>query len=190
MLDFVNNILKKFVGSKADRDLKELSPFVPRVNDVYSTLSGISNDELRSYTDRFRERIRNHIAKVEKEIITLNEEAEQNPEMDAAEKEQLFTRIDALKKDRNSLNEEVLNEIHGEAFAVVKEAARRYKENAELEVTPAQHDRDLAARKANVIIRNDKAYYQNSWMAAGNMVTWDMVHYDAQLIGGTVLHQG
>src|SRR5215218_139230 len=140
MLDFVNNILKKFVGSKADRDFKELSPFVPRINEYYDTLSNLSND--------------------------------------------------ALKKDRNALIEEVLLEIHAEAFAVVKEAARRFKEHTELEVTPMQHDRDLAAKKANVIIRNDKAYYQNSWIAAGNMVTWDMVHYDAQLIGGTVLHQG
>jgi preprotein translocase subunit SecA len=190
MLDFVNNLLKKFVGSKADRDLKELSPYVARVNDFYAGLPSISNDELRDYTHQFRERIQSHIAVVESEISTLTQQADEDPEMDPSEKEQLFTRVDALKKDRNALIEEVLNEIHTEAFAVVKEAARRYKEHSELEVTPTQHDRDLAARKSNVIIRNDKAYYQNSWMAAGNMVTWDMVHYDAQLIGGTVLHQG
>jgi preprotein translocase subunit SecA len=190
MLDFVNNLLKKFVGSKADRDLKELSPYVARVNDFYAGLQSISNDELRDYTHQFRERIQSHIAAVESEISALTQQADEDPEMDPSEKEQLFTRVDALKKDRNALIEEVLNEIHTEAFAVVKEAARRYKEHSELEVTPTQHDRDLAARKSNVIIRNDKAYYQNSWMAAGNMVTWDMVHYDAQLIGGTVLHQG
>jgi preprotein translocase subunit SecA len=190
MLDFVNSLLKKFVGSKADRDLKELSPYVAKVNDFYSGLQSISNDELRDYTNQFRERIQTHIAGVEDEITTLTQQADDDPEMDPAEKEQLFTSVDALKKDRNALIEEVLNEIHTEAFAVVKEAARRYKEHTELEVTPTQHDRDLAARKSNVIIRNDKAYYQNSWIAAGNMVTWDMVHYDAQLIGGTVLHQG
>lgn len=190
MLDFVNSLIKKFVGSKADRDLKELSPYVGKVNSFYLNLPSLSHDELRSHTARFRERIQDHIAAVEEEISSLVAQSEENPEMDPQEKEQLFSRIDALKKDRNVQIEEVLAEIHPEAFAIVKEAARRLKENKELEVTASQHDRDLAARKSNVVIRGDKAFYQNSWMAAGNTVTWDMVHYDVQLIGGTVLHQG
>ncbi len=190
MLEVVNNLLKKFFGSKSDRDLKELGPYVAIINSAYSTLTSLSNDELRAKTFEFREKISNHIADIEAELKNLTDSAEANPEMDLHEKEQIFTRVDALKKERNQKIEEVLSEIHPMAFAVVKEAARRFKENEELEVTPLQHDRDLAAKKANVVVRGDKAYYNNTWNAAGIPVTWDMLHYDVQLIGGTVLHQG
>lgn len=110
--------------------------------------------------------------------------------MDLQEKEKIFTRVDELKKERNQKIEEVLLEILPSAFAVIKDTARRLKENSELEVIATEHDKNLVVKKSNVIIRGDKAYYQNKWMAAGNEVTWDMVHYDVQLIGGTVLHQG
>lgn len=190
MLDTVNQLLKKFFGSKSDSDLKELSPIVPKVNDIFNTLGSISNDELRAYTGRFKERIQDHTAQIADEITALTAQADEDPDMDPSQKEQIFSRIDELKKDLNKQIEEVLAEIHPEAFAVVKEAARRFKENKEMVVTATQHDRDLATKKSNVIIKGENAVYQNSWVAAGNMVTWDMVHYDVQLIGGTVLHQG
>jgi preprotein translocase subunit SecA len=190
MFDFINKVLKSFLGSKSDRDLKELLPYVEKINTEFAKLSGLSNDELRAKTDTFRTRIQTHITDVEQELQELSAAAEADPEMDLQEKERMFARVDELKKERNKKIEEVLMEIHPEAFAVVKEAARRYKEVGDLTVTAQQHDRDLATRKNNVIINGDQATYKKTWIAAGNEVTWDMVHYDAQLIGGTVLHQG
>lgn len=190
MFDFINKMLKSLVGSKSDRDLKELVPYVEKINTAYAGLSGLSNDELRGKTDQFREHIRNHISDVEQELGELTTATEENPEMDLQEKERIYTRIDELKKERNKKIEEALMEIHAEAFAVVKEAARRYKENETLTVVARQHDRDIAARRPSVTISGEQAVYSRTWMAAGNEVTWDMVHYDVQLIGGTVLHQG
>ncbi|HQF28204.1 MAG TPA: preprotein translocase subunit SecA [Bacteroidia bacterium] len=190
MLEFVNGLLKKFFGSKAESDLKGLSPYVPLVNNEYQQLSSLTNDQLRNRTFEFRNKINEHIASVEKELQELTESAENNPEMDLQEKENIFSRVDQLKKDRNAKIEEVLLEILPAAFAVVKETARRYKETPELEVTALDHDREVAVKRSSVVIRGDKAYYQSTWMAAGNQMTWDMLHYDVQLIGGTVLHQG
>jgi preprotein translocase subunit SecA len=188
MLDFVNRFIKSIVGSKADRDLKELSPFVGQINAQFDTLRSISNDELRDRTLQFKDRIRQHLEEIEQELSSLSSEAEDDQSMD--EKERLFARMDELKKERNNRIEEVLREIHPEAFAVVKEAARRFKEVGDLTLTAREHDRELAAKKTHVIIEGEKANYKRSWIAAGNEVTWDMVHYDAQLIGGSVLHQG
>ena len=188
MLDFVNRFIKSIVGSKADRDLKELNPFVGQINARFDTLSSLSNDELRDRTLQFREQIRQHLEEIEQELTSLSAETEGDQSMD--EKEQLFARIDELKKERNKRIEEVLQEIHPEAFAVVKEAARRFKEVGDLTLTARDHDRELAARKSHVIIQGDQATYKRTWIAAGNEVSWDMVHYDAQLIGGSVLHQG
>ncbi len=188
MLDFVNRFIKSIVGSKADRDLKELNPFVGQINARFDTLSSLTNDELRDRTLQFREQIRQHLEEIEQELTTLSAETEGDQSMD--EKERLFARIDELKKERNKRIEEVLQEIHPEAFAVVKEAARRFKEVGDLTLTARDHDRELAARKSHVIIQGDEATYKRTWIAAGNEVSWDMVHYDAQLIGGSVLHQG
>ncbi len=190
MLDFVNGLLKKFFGSKAEKDLKELSPFVGLVNSEFDELSALSNDALRAKTFEFKKQIQDYIQEIENELSELNSSAEENPDTDLQEKEKIFSRIDELKKERNQKIEDVLLEILPAAFAVIKDTARRLKENVELEITVTEHDKNLAVKKSNVIIRNDKAYYQNKWMAAGNEVTWDMVHYDVQLIGGTVLHQG
>ncbi|MFM1744093.1 MAG: hypothetical protein RLZZ630_30 [Bacteroidota bacterium] len=188
MLDFVNRFIKSIVGSKADRDLKELNPFVGQINARFDTLSSLTNDELRDRTLQFREQIRQHLEEIEQELTSLSAETEGDQSMD--EKERLFARIDELKKERNKRIEEVLQEIHPEAFAVVKEAARRFKEVGDLTLTARDHDRELAARKNHVIIQGDQATYKRTWIAAGNEVSWDMVHYDAQLIGGSVLHQG
>ena len=190
MFDFINKVLKSFLGSKSDRDLKDLLPHVGKINAVFDTFSGFSNDELRAKTTEFRERINGHIQEIENEIAELNNSSEANPDMDLHEKEELFGRIDDLKKERNRKIEEILAEIHPEAFAVVKETARRFTQQESLEVTAHEHDRELAARKNHVTIQGDKAVYQTTWLAAGNSVRWDMIHYDVQLIGGTVLHQG
>ena len=190
MLEVVNSLLKKFFGSKSDRDLKDLVPYVQKVNDAYKHLSNLSHDELRSKTHSFREKIQSHISSIEEELVELNKKAEDDLELDLELKEALFAKVDALKKERNQKIEEVLLEILPEAFAVVKDTARRFKENEELVVKATQHDRDLAVTKSNVSIQGENAIFKNSWIAAGNTVTWDMLHYDSQLIGGTVLHQG
>jgi len=190
MLDFINKILKSFLGSKADRDLKETLPYVEKINAAYSGLQSLSNDELRASTSSFQQKIKNHISEIEGELDALNESAESDPEMDLHEKEKIFIRVDELKKDRNKKIEEVLMEIHSEAFAVVKETARRFTEIGDLEVSATQQDRDLAVKRSGVEIHGDKAIFKKSWLAAGIEVSWEMIHYNVQLIGGTVLHQG
>ncbi len=190
MLDLVNKTLAKVFGSKSDRDLKELSPYVPAINAFAEQLKPLSNDELRAKTAAFRERIQSHLAETEASLTELNERAEANPDMEANEKEALYAEMDALKKTRNTKIEEVLLELLPEAFAVVRETARRFTENEYLEVTATEHDGNIAAKKGNVKIENGRARYANRWLAAGNEVVWNMIHYDVQLIGGTVLHQG
>ena len=190
MIGIINKAIGGIFGSKKDRDLKDLTPFVAKVNGEFAKLQALSNDELRAKTDDFKSRIATHLKDIEEEISGLEAKAESDPEMDLQEKEEIYRNIDRLKKDRNKQTEEVLLELLPEAFAVVKETAKRYTENEELEVNATEHDKNLAAKKDNVRIDGDKAFYSRSWMAAGNMVTWNMVHYDVQLIGGMVLHQG
>lgn len=190
MFEIINKTLKSFFGTKSDRDMKEISPYVPQILEEYAKLSAISNDELRQRTVDFKNRINEHIAHIETELAELSAATEANAEMEMHEKEKQYARIDELKKERNAKIEEALLEILPEAFAVVKETARRFKENESLEVTAIQNDRDISVKRTNVIIQGDKAIYKNTWSAAGVMVTWDMLHYDVQLIGGTVLHQG
>ncbi len=190
MLDFINKILKSFLGSKSDRDFKETLPYVEKVNSSFSGLAQLSNDELRAKTESFKQHIQNHISEIGIELTQLTESAESNLEMDLHEKEKIFTRVDELKKERNKKIEEALMEIHADAFAVVKETARRFTEVGDLQVTATQLDRDIAVKRSGVVINGDQATYKKSWLAAGIEVTWDMIHYDVQLIGGTVLHQG
>jgi preprotein translocase subunit SecA len=183
-------ILNKFFGSKSDRDRKELEPVVAEVSAEFEKLQGLSNDELRAKTTYFKERIAEHLKDIEAEISQLEQSAEADFDMDLQQKEDIYRKVDQLKKDRNQQIENVLKELLPAAFAVVKETAKRFTENKELRATANQLDRDLAAKKDNVRIEGDEAVYKNEWMAAGNMVIWNMVHYDVQLIGGTVLHQG
>lgn len=185
MLGFIS----KLFGSKSERDLKGIYPMVEKIKAEFAKLENISNDELRAKTLDFKERIAQALADIDTQIHSLKEEAE-DPELDVNAKVELYTRIDKLEKDRNKSLEEVLLTILPEGFAVVKETARRFANNKELEVTASEFDRELAAFKKNVVIKGDKAYHANTWIAAGNEVTWDMVHYDVQLIGGIVLHQG
>jgi preprotein translocase subunit SecA len=185
MLGFIS----KLFGNKSERDLKSIQPLVEKIKAEFAKLENISNDELRAMTLDFKERIAQGLADIDNDIQSAKEQAE-SPELAVEEKVDLYTQIDKLEKDRNKALEEVLMTILPEAFAVVKETARRFKENKTIEVTAWDSDRELAAKKANVVIKGDKAIHHNTWKAAGNDTTWDMVHYDVQLIGGIVLHQG
>jgi preprotein translocase subunit SecA len=184
------NFISKLFGSKSERDVKAILPLVEKVKAEFAKLDQITNDELRAKTLAFKETIKNGLAGIDEEIAAIKEQTENNPDMDVAEKVELYTQLDKLQKDRDAALEVILLEILPEAFAVVKETARRFKENATIEVTATEFDRNLAAKKSNVLIKGDKAIHHNKWLAAGNEITWDMVHYDVQLIGGIVLHQG
>ncbi|HRV53302.1 MAG: preprotein translocase subunit SecA [Bacteroidetes bacterium] len=190
MIDFLSKSISKIFSSKTESDYKKLAPIIDEVNAVAENLKSLSNDELRNKTLEFRKTITEYLADTDAELNQLNEEAESNQEMDAAKKEDLYSRIDALKKERNKKIEEVLSQIQAEAFAVVRETARRFTENAELEVTATDNDRQLVLRRDGVKIEGDRAIFSNTWTAAGTKITWNMVHYDVQLIGGSVLHQG
>jgi preprotein translocase subunit SecA len=185
MLGFIS----KLFGNKSERDLKSIQPLVEKIKAEFAKLENISNDELRAMTLDFKERIAQGLADIDNDIQSAKEQAE-SPEISVDAKVDLYTQIDKLEKDRNKALEEILLNILPEAFAVVKETARRFKENKTIEVTAWDSDRELAAKKANVVIKGDKAIHHNTWKAAGNDTTWDMVHYDVQLIGGIVLHQG
>ncbi len=189
MFDFLTKSLSGLFGSKSERDLKELRPIVDKVHAAHEGIKDLTNDQLRAKTIEFKKRIQDHIASEEKQVAELKAKAE-SLETPVEEKEAIYASLDALKKTINTKIQDVLTELLPEAFAVIRETARRFKENSEVEVSASQHDRDYAARRKNVRIENDKAFWANSWDAAGTLVTWDMVHYDVQLIGGAVLHQG
>ncbi|HMX97108.1 MAG TPA: preprotein translocase subunit SecA, partial [Bacteroidia bacterium] len=190
MIDFINKTISKIFGSKAESDYKALSPVIDAVNAVAENIATLSNDELRNKTNEFRTRIQDYLSEIDAELTQLNEEAEADSEMDANRKEEIYNRIDALKKERNKKTEEVLNEIQPEAFALVREVAKRFTENAELAVEANDNDKNLVTKRDGIRIENGKAIYSNTWTAAGSKVLWNMIHYDVQLIGGSVLHQG
>jgi len=181
---------KMFGGSKSEKDIKTILPLVQQINTHFASYQSISNDQLRGKTQEFRQRIKEHLNQIDKQIADLNKQAEDLPFSDINGKDALYQQVDELKKDRDKQIEEALKNILPEAFAVVKETARRFKENTELRATATQLDKDLSVKKDYIRIEGDEAIYQNSWMAAGNLITWNMVHYDVQLIGGIVLHQG
>ncbi|HEY4194643.1 MAG TPA: preprotein translocase subunit SecA, partial [Mucilaginibacter sp.] len=184
------NFISKLFGSKSDRDVKSLLPLVEKVKAEFAKLDQISNDELRAKTTQFKEIIKEGLADIDAEIQSIKDKTENNLDLDMHEKVELYTQLDKLEKDRNKELEEILLRILPEGFAVVKETARRFAGNKTIEVTANDFDRNLAGHKQNVVIKGDKAIHHNTWLAAGNEVTWDMVHYDVQLIGGIVLHQG
>ena len=189
------NFLSKLFGTKSDRDLKEVKPFLDATLKIYPEIQKLDNDQLRAKTIEFKERIRKEVEAEENELASLRQRIEEEYDMPVAEKEELYKRIDKLEKESYDKTQKVLNEILPEAFSVVKETARRFAENSEVVVTATDHDRELAVKRDNVNIvtgpdGQDKAVFKNQWMAGGNMITWDMVHYDVQLIGGVVLHSG
>ena len=183
-------VLKKLVGNKADRDLKAINPILTETLKAYQTIKDLSNDELRAKTQEFKARITDYFQSETAQIAELKLQIENDPDMDVDQKEKMYEDIDKLETTSYEKTQEILSKILPEAFSVMKETARRFKDNETVEVTATQMDRDLAARFDHVNIVDNKAYFDNRWMAGGNMIKWDMVHYDVQLIGGIVLHDG
>lgn len=181
-------IFKKFFGTKYDRDIKNYTPIVKQINEIVKEYSLLSNDDLRNKTLEFKQRIKDHLSEIDAEIADLNSKS--GTEENISVKEDYYNQIDNLQKERDQEIESILLEIQPEAFALVKETARRFTVNETLTVTATQHDMDIAAKKTNVNIEDGKAHWANSWIAAGGQVKWNMVHYDVQLIGGMVLHDG
>ncbi len=190
MLKLISKGVTKIFGTKTDRDLKELTPYVGLINAEYEKLKGISDDDLRSKTTELQGIIGEHLKQIDDQISSLHAQVDDNPNMDIHQKEEVFNNIDKLEEDRDEELEKILLDIMPQAFAVVKETAYRLATNGKLSVTANMTDKMHAATKAHVVIEGDQAIWQNEWMAAGSKVTWNMVHYDVQLIGGVVLHQG
>ena len=183
----LNNIIAKIFGSKAERDLKAIQPFLEQVLAIGTEVAALSNDDLRERAQRLRRGIQDFIKPDYDKIAELKLKAES---LDIWEREDVFNEIDKIESAVDVKLEEHLNGILPEAFAIVKETAKRFKDNKEIEVTASDFDRDLATGNDFVDIKGNKAIWHNSWTAGGNTVTWDMVHYDVQIIGGAMLHQG
>ena len=186
-MGFIDGILNKFFGKKSDRDVKRILPLVEKINQEYVLLESLSNDELRSKTDELKQKIQDFIKPENDEILHLKKSAE-TIALDKAE--EIYDAIDKLEKQVDEKLEQILLEILPQAFAIMKDTARRFKTNDTIIVTANEFDKNLAITADHINIVNDKAIYSNSWMAGGNKIIWDMVHYDVQLIGGVVLHEG
>ena len=182
------DVFKKIFGTKADRDMKAIRPTLNKVLEAYKTIDLLSDDELRDRCQALKDKIQAEIAQDEARIAQIKEELEKD--IPLSQKESLATEQDKLVKKVDESIEKVLDEILPEAFAIMKSTARRFAQNPQIRVKATQFDRDLSTSKEFVTIDGDYAVWQNHWMAGGNEVTWDMVHYDVQLIGGIVLHQG
>ena len=187
-MSFINSILKVFVGDKSQKDVKALQPYLNKIKTFEAPLQALSHDELRAKTIFFKEKIKQARAEKDAKIAALKDEVETISDID--KREDIYIAIDALEKEAYDISEKTLMEILPEAFAVVKETARRFKENTTISVTATPKDRELSATKSYINIVGDTANWANSWNAAGKEITWDMIHYDVQLIGGMVLHQG
>ncbi len=183
------NLLKKLFGSKAERDIKQINPTLKLVLAAYDRLDKLSDDDLRAESAALRDKVRAYTAAEEEKVAAIREQLT-DPEMEVATKEKLATELDELVKTIDKKIEEILDQVLPEAFAIMKSTARRFKENERIRVKATEFDRNLSANHDFVNIDGDYAIWRNSWMAGGNMITWDMVHYDVQLIGGIVLHQG
>jgi preprotein translocase subunit SecA len=187
-MSFINSILKAFVGDKSQKDIKAIQPLLNKIKSFESALQGLTHDELRDKTNEFKSKIKDARAEKDAKINALKLEAENTADID--KREDFYNEIDTLEKEAYVISEKILMELLPEAFAVVKETARRFKENTSLSVTATPKDRELSASKTYITLDGDKAIWANSWNAAGKEITWDMIHYDVQLIGGIVLHEG
>ncbi len=185
----IGKIIGKFLGNKADRDMREVMPFVEQIKAAYSTMHELSNDELRERSSALKKRVAEYVAEEKSAMEELKRKAE-DPDVDVTEKESIYKEIDRLDEEIDAKFEKVLDEILPEAFAVIRDTARRFKENETLEVSTLEYDRTLAASGEYVEVKGETAIWKNRWMAGGNEITWDMVHYDVQLIGGVALHKG
>jgi preprotein translocase subunit SecA len=184
---FINSLLGKIFGNKSERDIKEVTPVIEKIKQEYSRITKLSNDELREESDKIKKIIDGRIKPEEEEVAKLKAEVE---EADIKESEKIYEKIDKIEDQIIIKLEEVLNEVLPVAFAIVKDTARRFVENENVEVTARDYDRDLAAARNSIIINGDKAIWKNRWIAGGTEIIWNMVHYDVQLIGGIVLHRG
>ncbi|MCE3259193.1 MAG: protein translocase subunit secA [Bacteroidetes bacterium] len=186
MFDF----LKKLLGTKSEKDIKNLESKVDEINSIFNSLSSISNDDLRAKSAALKTKIQASVKSENDEILTIKAKIASDQDMDVNTKEELYKEIDEIEKEMTKKLESALNDALPEAFAILKETANRFTNNTELPVNATDLDKQLASKHKNIEIRGDKAVYKNSWLAAGNEITWNMVHYNVQLIGGMVLHQG
>jgi preprotein translocase subunit SecA len=187
-MGFLDSVLKVFVGDKSKQDVKAISPLVTEIKTFESALEALSHDELRGKTAEFKAKIAEARKAIDDEISSLLTEADTTEDIDV--REDIYEKIDALKDEAYQVTEDVLNAILPEAFAVVKETAKRFVNNTEITVKANEFDRTLSGEKTYITLDGDNATWANSWDAAGKPITWDMVHYDVQLIGGIALHQG
>ena len=185
--------LKKLFGTKSEKDIKEIQPLVDKINDVFTSLSSCSDDQLRDASQKLKQTLKECVKDDEREISDIISKIEVDPLMDVDNKEALYKKIEEIEKEITKKIESKLNEVLPEAFALCKETARRFTVNGKLEVNATEIDSNYLSKhrnNKNVEINNGKAIWHNRWMAAGNEITWNMIHYDVQLIGGIVLHQG
>ncbi|MFY0599605.1 MAG: preprotein translocase subunit SecA [Cyclobacteriaceae bacterium] len=190
MFDILSKGIAKVFGTKAEKDLKEIYPYVEKINAEFQQLSSISDDELREKTTELKGIIADDLKEIDDQLASLHQKVEDDSSLNIDEKEEIFNQIDKLESDRDNDLEKTLLRILPKAFAVVKETARRLTENKKLVVKATLYDKELAVKKPNVEVIGETATWHNKWNAAGTDVEWNMVHYDVQLIGGVVLHQG
>jgi preprotein translocase subunit SecA len=187
-MSFLNRILSTFLGDKAQKDISKIQPIVLEINQIHKEFLNISNDDLRNKTLRLKDKIKETRSQIDIEINEIKVDIESTKNFET--KEQLYLQIDSLEEEAYKSVQETLNDILPEAFAIVKETARRFKLNSSLEVSAQDFDLIFSSKHEYVEVKNDKAFWKNNWDAAGKPITWDMVHYDVQLIGGIALHQG
>ena len=183
-------ISKIFGGNKSEKDVKQIAPLVTKTNQFFDQFQSLSNDELRNKTVEFRQRILAHLKDIDGLISSKTKDADALPLEDINGRDTIYKEVDILKKDRDKEIEKILLELLPEAFAVVKETSRRFKENTIIESTATELDRTLVVGKDYITIEGDKVFFKNHWTAGGGLITWNMVHYDVQLVGGAVLHSG
>ncbi len=186
-MSILNSIIKLFVGEKQEKDLKLLRPIIDQVKSFEDQIANLNHNELRAKTIEFKSKIKEATQEFETQISNLEKEVKT---ADIDSQEEIYSKIDKLRDDAYNASEKVLESIMPEAFAVVKETAKRFATNEEIEVTATPFDRELSGTREHISLEEDKAFWANSWDASGKEVTWDMIHYDVQLIGGSVLHQG
>ncbi len=188
-MDILSNVIKLFFGSKTDKDRKQIEPYVRKIKEIYPSIERLSNDELREHSAALMKRIADFIAADEAHIVEQKDKLE-HADISLSEKEKISKDIEVTTKRIDEKIEQQLDEILPEAFAIMKDTARRFTQNETVVVTATDFDRNLAAHKDFVTIEDDKAIYQTHWTAGGNDLKWEMIHYDVQLFGGVVLHKG
>ena len=187
-MGLLNSVLKVFVGDKTKKDLAGILPIVSEINKYFDSYNLLTNDQLRNKTLGFKDLLNKNLNEIEGRVKKLKEEINQTEDID--HKENLYQQVDDLTIKIREITADTLEKILPEAFAVVKETARRFLENNKIEVTASEFDRMLSQNKSYIKLKGEKAHWSNSWDAAGKPIVWDMIHYDVQLIGGIVMHQG